>query len=355
MGSDGEDVLERIQEDKQRICSFLDGYLEEWSDEERRWREDSSERLSEMVKGGKMVRGSLVMLTNEFYGGDNPEDALKAAGAIELLHTGLLMHDDIVDRDEYRRGMPTFAEQYRKMAEEKDISEGEHFGTSMAIVAGDISFFVATEILSELEAFPEIYRKVNKLVAQEFSRVSLAEQRDIYTGHSQEELEESEIMELYRDKTARYTFSLPFSVGAVLAGAEDDRIEDLRQLGEKIGVIYQLKDDELGLFGSEEKTGKSLGSDLEENKKTLHRLIFLSKLSDERAEELKEKLRDDLSDRERRSIVQEMKELDVRSDVREEMERIAEEAREDIERLNVEEEYRELLNDLVNYCLTRKR
>lgn len=352
-------LLKEIREEKQKVSDFLDDYLEEWEDLEpdaSRWRSDIKERMKEMVKGGKIVRGALVMKTNDFYSGRNEEDAMKIAGAIELLHTGLLMHDDIIDRDNFRRGIPTFSKQYRELAEEEKVDQEEHFGTGMGITAGDIAFFMGQGLISKIDADPEIRREITELVFSEFSAVGLAEQIDIYSGYSRKEISEDEIMRLYRDKTARYTFSLPMKAGALLAGVDEDEIERLYHLGEKIGIIFQLRDDELGIFGEEEETGKTLGSDLEENKKTLLRLRLLDRLPEDEAEELKDKLQEgELSRGEKEEIREMMIDLGVREDVEDEMEDLASEAREDLEELDAPEDFKDFLDSLIDFCLYRKR
>jgi geranylgeranyl diphosphate synthase type I len=354
MVSEDENILESINRDKQKICEFMEEYLQEWEDmRPGKWRSDVKERMQEMVKGGKMVRGSLVIRTHRFYGGGDLQDCLRVASAIELLHTGLLMHDDIVDKDEYRREMPTFSTQYKTLGEGEDVKEPHHFGMSMAIVAGDISFFMGQGLLSRLETDPEIRRDVTELVFSEFSSVGLAEQVDIYSGYAPEEISEKDIRKLYRDKTARYTFSLPFKAGALMADVEKEEIEKLYELGEKIGIIFQLKDDELGLFGSEKETGKSLGSDLEENKKTLHRLKLLEKLSENEREEVKERLASELTQEDKEEIVEMVEDLGVKQEVREHMQEIAEDARTDIEQLEVDDDAKKFLNRLTDFCLER--
>jgi geranylgeranyl diphosphate synthase type I len=350
-------VREEIKDHREEVSEFLDSYLEEWDEIEpdaSRWRSDLKERMNEMVKGGKMVRGSLVLKTCEMYNGGLSEEAVKVAGAIELLHTGLLMHDDIIDRDDYRRGMPTFKKQYEELAAEERVDEEEHFGTGMAITAGDVAFFMGQGLLARLETDPEIRRKITELVFSEFSAVGLAEQVDIYSGYSRNEVSEEEIMRLYRDKTARYTFSLPLKAGALLSGVKEEEIERLYRLGEKIGIVFQLRDDELGLFGSEEETGKTLGSDLDENKKTPLRLRLLEKLPEEEAEDLKERLRGDLSQEDKEEIRDLMEEKGVRDEVGEMMERYASEARGDVEELEAPEEFKEFLNGMIDFCLYRE-
>ncbi|WP_414837316.1 polyprenyl synthetase family protein [Candidatus Nanosalina sp. VS9-1] len=355
---ESDNVLKHIQSDKKKVSNFLDNYLDEWEEMEpdaSRWRSDIKGRMKEMAKGGKMVRGALVLKTNNFYDGKNTDEAVKVAGAIELLHTGLLMHDDIIDKDDYRRGMPTFAKQYQELGEDEDLDNVEHFGAGMAIAGGDIAYFMGQGLLADLDIKPEKRRKITELVFSEFSAVGLAEQVDIYSGYSKEEIDEEEIMRLYRDKTARYTFSLPFKAGALMAEASEDEIERLYRLGERIGIIFQLRDDELSLFGDEAETGKSLGSDLEENKKTLHRLKMLEKLPEDERESMREKLRKDLDHEEKAEIIEKMNELEVQKEVQEKMSELAEEAYSDIENLEAPEDFKDFLRKLTDFCLERRK
>jgi len=351
-------VLKQIRKEKSMIEGFLEEYLEAWEEMEpdaSRWRPDIKERMEDMAKGGKMVRGSLVIKTEKFYSGENTEASVKVAGAIELLHTGLLMHDDIIDKDDYRRGRKTFAKQYEDLGKEENVDNRKHFGVGMAISGGDIAYFMGQGLLADLEIDAEKRRKITELVFSEFSAVGLAEQVDIYSGYSKNEIDEEEIMRLYRDKTARYTFSLPFKAGALMAEVSEDEIERLYSIGEKMGIIFQLRDDELSLFGDTDETGKSLGSDLDENKKTLHRLKILEKLDDEEREAMREKLRKDLTDEEKKNIINKIEELGVRDEVREKMDELSEEAFEQIEDLEGGEEFQRFLKDMTRFCLERTK
>lgn len=357
MDSEEGNLLEKIAANKQEILDYLDNFLEEWEkeDEAFEWREDVSSRLKEMVKGGKMVRGSLVIITNRLYNGENKEDCLRTAAAIELLHTGILMHDDIIDKDDYRRGMKTFQRQYRELGEEKNIKEPDHYGMSMGMAGGDISFFLGQNLISKIDSSPEKRKNVQELVFREFADVGLAEQVDIHAGYSEERLSQEDILDLYRRKTARYTFSLPLKAGAILAGASKEEQEKLYSIGEKIGSIFQLKDDELGLFGDQEKTGEEIGSDLDEDKKTVHRLKLLEKLSDKEEERVRGLLGSDLSKDERSEITELMEEKNVKEDVREIMEIMSEEVFEMVEQLEVENEGKEFLRNATKFCLNREK
>ncbi len=357
MASEREQILEEIGRHKKEISSFLDSFLEEWEEEgtQGRWRKDVRKRLQEMVKEGKMVRGTLVVIINKFYNGDHHDSAVKAGAAVELLHTGILMHDDIIDKDLRRRGMKTFQKQYRDLADKEGIEERKHFGISMALAGGDVSFFLGQNVLSSLQVPQNSRSSIQELVFREFSNVGLAEQVDIYSGYSSDEPSEDEILDLYRTKTARYTFSLPMKAGAIIADVDKSERKKLYRIGEKIGTIFQLKDDELGLFGDEEKIGEDIGSDLDEDKKTLHRLKLLERLSDEKEEEVREMLGTDMTDEEREQIKDLIREKNVKSDVHDRMEELAEEASEMIEELDLDKDSRDFLRKTTVFCLEREK
>ncbi|MFB6116434.1 MAG: polyprenyl synthetase family protein [Candidatus Nanosalina sp.] len=357
MASEREEILEEIGRYKEDISDFLDDFLENWEEQGRedRWRKDIRERLQEMVKKGKMVRGSLIIIIHNLYQGNKKENAVKTGAAIELLHTGILMHDDIIDKDRHRRGIRTFQEQYRQLGEEESISEEEHFGMSMALAGGDVSFFLGQNVLSKIEASQEKKGAVHELVFREFSNVGLAEQVDIFAGYSGQELAEEDILELYRNKTARYTFSLPMKAGAILADTDEEERRKLYSIGEKMGVIFQLKDDELGLFGDREEVGEDIGSDLDEDKKTLHRLKLLERLSEDEEERIRDMLGTDLTESERREITSLMERENVRQEVRARMEELAEETFERIEELGLDEDSKNFLRKVTTYCLEREK
>src|SRR6185437_3870747 len=105
-------------------------------------------------------------------------------------------------------------------------------------------------------------------------------------GYTQNIVTQEEIEQVYRYKTARYTFSLPLMLGALLAQKDATIIQQLENFGEKIGTLFQLKDDDISLFGKEETTGKPEGSDIRENKKTLHRHYLFQYASSEEKQQL---------------------------------------------------------------------
>ena len=132
-----------------QISRFLSVYLNKKGSERNGinpWVKDVTGRLNRLSAGGKMLRGSLVMLSHEMFEGSDRKNAVIAASALELFQTAVLVHDDIIDRDGIRRGLPTIHEQYKKIIRGKPADEIIHFGNSMAVCAGDAGYFLLYEL-----------------------------------------------------------------------------------------------------------------------------------------------------------------------------------------------------------------
>ncbi len=264
---------------------------------------DTAVRLTEFALRGKMLRGILVRLGFELAKGEIPvgtdATALRRAGAaMELFQSGLLAHDDIMDRDRIRRGYPTMHVAYETALAKGGFEDPPHYGEALGICAGDLAFFTAFQLLSELPIASEAALKAFAIAARELCTVGVAQMQDVLNGAAKPqstnpfrnapvEPSEDDILRLYRYKTGRYTFSLPLALGCVIADASDaDRLA-FEEAGERLGVVFQLKDDELGLFADEEELGKSVGADIRENKKTLYRLRLLARADGETGKELR--------------------------------------------------------------------
>jgi len=234
------------------------------------WGPDACSRLRTFAARGKMVRGGLLLLGYEMHAGRAaPAAVARAAAALEIIHSSLLIHDDIMDNDRLRRGARTVFAQYEQVGRARRAADPGRFGLSMGICAGDVGYFVAWDILSRLPLDPAARAALLAMVSRELAYVGLAQMQDIAFGAFARTPARDEVIALYLHKTARYTFSLPLMAGALLAGAGASERRRLGELGERLGVIFQVRDDDLGVFGTEEETGKPVGSDIREGKKTL--------------------------------------------------------------------------------------
>lgn len=347
-----------FEKTRKRLLSDLDEFLAAKRKDMaglKPWGGDVIRRLAEFARKGKMIRGSLVSLGSEMAGDRSSRAAVRAGTAFELIQSGLLIHDDIMDRDARRRGAPSIHEQYALLAESPGTPEAAHFGTSMAICAGEISIFLAFEALAGLPGPGKNTAAVQKLFAAEFGLVGLGQMRDIQVGTSTLPLEERDVLDIYRYKTARYSFSLPLAAGWMLAGGRASVLPKIQRLGEDLGLVFQIKDDELGLFGSEKTLGKPVGSDIRQGKKTLFHLGLLDRAAGPDLDRLSAVFgRPDASKQDILFVRCLAGRLGVREDVRRVMERFGRRAAAVIRGLPVEGKYREILQALLGYSLTRK-
>jgi len=211
-----------------------------------------------------MFRGITLMNVSEALDGPRATDY---AAAIELVHTGLLIHDDVMDDDSTRRGKKSLHKQY-----EDELGADPKFGRDMAVCAGDIAFFLSFELISDSDNFET---EAAKVFSEIFCKTGIGQMKDIDASVPGTELSRSEIEALYTNKTALYSFSLPLRLGSIVAGRGSS--EKLGEIGRELGVLYQLKDDGLDLFGEDKEIGKPSKSDIVENKKTLHRRLLIER------------------------------------------------------------------------------
>jgi len=205
--------------------------------------------------------------------GHNGTEGFKLAAALELLQAGLLIHDDIMDEDSLRRGLPTMHKRFEQESSISGAHNPAHLGEALALCAGDICYFSAWKLLSGFGV------EIQRLFSQELVKVCLAQARDVRFGAHGRFPELAEILEVYTYKTARYTICLPLAAGA-LAEGRADALPFLEDIGLNLGLIFQLRDDYLGLFGDEAHLGKPIGSDLREGKKTPYMILLYPLLSD---------------------------------------------------------------------------
>lgn len=216
--------------------------------------------LEDFGQGGKALRPFLVYLGYKTFGGRRIKKIMPICLAYELLHDFLLIHDDIIDKSDVRRGKPTIHKRYEKFF-------GEHYGQSQAIILGDIACFEALRLINSAPFGEEIARKAWDKIVQTLLETAYGEALDVEYSYKKASL--SAIWQVADLKSARYTFVGPLSVGAILAGADDRRLDAIGRFGQSLGLAYQLHDDILGVFQDEKISGKSALSDLSEGKNTV--------------------------------------------------------------------------------------
>lgn len=232
----------------------------------------SIEVLEEFIfRGGKMLRPLLVILAYQIAEGKDVDAILPVAAGVELFHRHLLNIDDIVDRDEKRYGGPTVWKAYE--AHFAGSADVDHHARSMAEVDGILLGSFAFDLINTAKVSPKLKLSVLKIMHQQMYFQTFAGWQ-IHYYQNQEQLadaNEAEFVKGLELVTARYTFVGPLRIGCALAGlGEKDQLpKTFAEYGMHVGLAFQMQDDILGLFGDTKETGKPVGNDVREGKKTL--------------------------------------------------------------------------------------
>ena len=203
-----------------------------------------------VIKGeGKRLRPVLVHLSGQAYDAQ-PDDLMKLGIAVELLHNFSLVHDDIMDNDSMRHGQPSVHYKW-------DIPT--------AILAGDGLFTLAQLSLIGLDTY--IFQRFNEVALEVCEGQGM--DKEYENDHS---IDMDEYIQMIGKKTACF-LGMCSELGAVLGGASKQEASNIYKFGYFLGLAFQIKDDYLEIFGNEESMGKSLGSDIDENKQTILAIV----------------------------------------------------------------------------------
>lgn len=208
--------------------------------------------------GGKRLRPYMLIQTCQMLGG-GMRDAVAAAGAVEMIHNFSLVHDDIMDNDETRHGVPTTHVKY---------------GTPLAILAGDTLFSKAYRTLSESPLDPKTRAELVHRLSGACVDICEGQWMDISMSMSDAVPQPSEYVAMIRKKTSAL-FEVSCSMGAVCAGAGAQDVSNASSFGLNMGTAFQITDDLLGVVGDPTVTKKPVGNDIREGKKSLPILMAL--------------------------------------------------------------------------------
>lgn len=214
-----------------------------------------------LAAGGKRVRPQLAMIACQLFGG-NEEDVLPAALALEVFHNFTLLHDDVMDKADVRRGRPTVHMKWNE---------------NTAILSGDQMLIEAYKLLSGVPAdkLPEVLRLFNKMATE----ICEGQQYDV-DFESQSHVTIDEYLNMIRLKTS-VLLATALQIGAYVAGADTPTQEALYQFGIAVGLAFQIQDDILDVWGDPKTFGKAVGGDISCNKKTFVYLEAMRRLGDE--------------------------------------------------------------------------
>lgn len=214
-----------------------------------------------LAAGGKRVRPQLAMIACQMFGG-NEEEALPAALALEVFHNFTLLHDDVMDKADMRRGRPTVHVKWNE---------------NTAILSGDQMLIEAYQLLSDVpsDKLPKVLRLFNKMATE----ICEGQQYDV-DFESMEHVTKDEYLMMIRLKTS-VLLATALQIGAYIADADEQAQEALYQFGINIGLAFQIQDDILDVWGDPKTFGKAVGGDISCNKKTFVYLEAMRRLGDE--------------------------------------------------------------------------
>jgi len=236
------------------------------------------------LRGGKRLRAALVYYGYRCFSGRDTEAVWNVAMCLELVQSFLLIHDDVIDEDDTRRGGWTVHRHYSDLHRQRyHRRDPKHFGESMAILCGDLALALANEIVGGVVLDAPLRGAILDRMHRMVSHAIYGECMDVLS-EVEAEVSEQDILLIGMLKTASYTVEGPLHMGALLAGAESEDLDRLSRYAIPLGKAFQVQDDILGLFGDAERLGKPVGSDIREGKRTFLILKALEKADqDQRA------------------------------------------------------------------------
>ena len=213
-----------------------------------------------IVNGGKRLRPFMVLKSCEILGG-KLKNAMPAASAVEMIHNFTLVHDDIMDNDEIRHGVPTV---HKK------------FGMPIAILAGDVLFSKAYQIISDSDLPAKSSSELVSKLAKACVDVCEGQLFDIKMAETKKIPSQANYIKMIEKKTAAL-FDVSCSMGAICAHANRKDVSNLSSFGKNLGIAFQITDDLIGVMGDPKVTKKPVGNDLREGKKSLPILLAINK------------------------------------------------------------------------------
>ena len=246
---------------------------------------------SALLTGGKRFRARFCYWGWRAVAGDRdtpePPDhyAYTLATALEVFHAAALVHDDIMDRSDTRRGRPAAHRHFETHhADSGFAGDPPHYGESAALMIGDLLLAWSSELVTEALSYvrsPSVIAGTRREFHRMWNEVTMGQYLDIHEESAWPTISDDErfhrAMRVVTFKSAKYSMEAPLLLGASLADASDDQLRQLATFGLPLGVAFQLRDDMLGVFGNPEETGKPAGDDLREGKRTV--LVALAEAS----------------------------------------------------------------------------
>ncbi|HLR28453.1 MAG TPA: polyprenyl synthetase family protein [Ruania sp.] len=231
----------------------------------------------DLLTGGKRLRAAFVAAGWSAFGGEDLSPVIVRAGAgLELFQMAALVHDDVIDDSDTRRGRPAAHRQFAALHEEHGmLGSADRFGRSAAVLLGDLLLVAARRELEQAvtQCAAHAQAPSRRIIGDMMTEVTVGQYLDIYAQSvpwsRDPAVDLDRARRVIRSKSARYSIEHPLRLGAALAGADESGLAVCSRIGLPIGEAFQLRDDVLGVYGDPAVTGKPAGDDLREGKRTV--------------------------------------------------------------------------------------
>lgn len=229
------------------------------------------EALSRAALGGKLIRPRLLGAVVDAYGGTLDDAACRVSVALELLHTCLVVHDDVIDDDLTRRGRPNVAGEFAALHAHRsgahvDQIAGRMDAKGLAVIAGDLALSAVFKLV--LRAPEAVREGVGELVDEALVASAVGEYLDVVHSWPGAEPSDKDLRTAAHLKTSVYSFETPMVMGALLVDSPATHVTAMRSAASDMGEAYQVVDDVLGAFAHDTVLGREIASDLENHRET---------------------------------------------------------------------------------------
>lgn len=271
-----------IQEEQDRFRQSLASATRDFLSAQRRLLESVSadsavlvDAIERLAAGGKKMRPLLCYWGWKGAGGAADDGGIVTAGmSLELFQAAALVHDDIIDRSDIRRGAPSVHKQFEGRHDNGNWHlDAAHFGTGAAILAGDLCLSLSEEAFASIAGSPDTTRAARAIFNRMRTEVMAGQYLDLLeeaVGPDRDPAEAAErALSIVRFKSAKYSTEHPLCIGGALAGASPELLAGYSSFALPLGEAFQLRDDLLGVYGDPAITGKPSGDDLREGKRTV--------------------------------------------------------------------------------------
>ncbi|RLK49116.1 polyprenyl synthetase family protein [Microbacterium telephonicum] len=228
--------------------------------------------IERAAAGGKRLRPALVVRAFEAFGGNRTATPAlwQVAAAFELLHTAFVVHDDVIDRDTARRGVPNVGGEFRARARDRGAAPAACaiVGDAAAILAGDLLLHEVSRLIATADLPGDVRDTLLDVLDEAVLVSAVGELADVENAADADVPAATALLGAAHDKTAVYSFRAPLAAGAILAGADAAAQAAVAEASAQLGLAFQLVDDLIGTFGTRAQAGRTPGADLREGKRT---------------------------------------------------------------------------------------